>query len=80
MTVLAVFRSRAQAHDAISLLRSTGVVTQAVATPAQAGCGCGVSAAFDVRFLPRVKQILSARRYSSFHGYFKNCSGVYLSC
>ena len=71
MTVLAVFRSRAQALDFISYLKRAGVPAQAVSTPKEAGVGCGVSAKFDERFLPRVKLLLEKRRYASFSGFLR---------
>lgn len=80
MTVLAVFRSRAQALDAIALCKSAGVPARAVATPQEAGCGCGLSAAFDLRFLPRVKRLLSSGRYSSFQAFYRDCGGVFVRC
>ena len=80
MTVLAVFRSRAQALDAIALLKNAGVPARAGATPREAGCGCGISAAFDARFFVRAKQLVQARCYSSFYGYYKACGGTFLRC
>lgn len=78
MTILAVFRSRAQALDALSLLKSTGVAAQAVSTPKEAGIGCGVSVRFESNFLPRVRSVLSKRGYSTFWGYLKLCGGVFM--
>ena len=57
MTMLAVFRSRAQALDALSLLKGAGVPSQAVSTPKEAGIGCGVSVKFDCNFFPRVRPL-----------------------
>ena len=68
MTMLAVFRSRAQALDALTLLRGAGVPAQAVSTPKEAGVGCGISVRFEGKFLPRVRALLSARRYSAMWG------------
>ena len=78
MTVLAVFRSRAQALDALSLIQRAGVAAQAVSTPKEAGIGCGISVKFDGKFLPRVRTLLARRRYSAFWGYLKVCGGAFL--
>lgn len=69
MTMLAVFKSRAQTLDFIGRLSAAGVPAQAVSTPKEAGVGCGISAKFDARFLSRTKAVLSARPYSSFAGF-----------
>jgi len=80
MTMLAVFRSRAQSLEFISGLKSAGVPVQAVNTPKEAGVGCGISAKFDERFLPRVRNLLLKKRYSSFSGIMRQVgnSFVYL--
>ncbi len=78
MTMLAVFRSRAQTLDFVSRLRAAGVPAQTVATPADAGVGCGISARFEESFLPRVKILLGKRPYSSFSGFMKNRSGTFV--
>ena len=72
MTMLAVFRSRAQALDALSLLKGAGVPSQAVSTPKEAGIGCGVSVKFDCNFFPRVRPLLAnaaIRRSGGICGY-----------
>ena len=66
MTVLAVFKSRAQTLDFVSLLRSGGVVASAVNTPKEAGVGCGISAKFDERFFPREKLYLLRGFYAPY--------------
>ncbi len=71
MTMLAVFRSRAQALEFVSVLRGAGVPVQTVSTPKEAGVGCGISAKFDERFLARAKFLLGKKRYSSFSGFMK---------
>ncbi len=76
MTVLAVFRSRAQTLDFIALLRTLGVPAQAVSTPKEAGVGCGISARFDERFLEKAKLALKKKPYSSFAGFLRE--GRYL--
>ena len=78
MTVLAVFRSRAQALDAIALCKSAGVPARAVATPQEAGCGCGLSVRFDARFYPVVRRLVLRRGYSAFAGFFRAANGGYL--
>ena len=78
MTMLAVFRSRAQSLDALSALRGAGVPVQAVSTPREAGIGCGVSVRFDANFFPRVRTILAKRRYTAFWGYLRACGGAYV--
>ncbi len=80
MTMLAVFRSRAQALDALTLLRGAGVPAQAVSTPKEAGVGCGISVRVEGKFLPRVRALLSARRYSAMWGYLRCCGGAYTRC
>lgn len=77
MTVIAVFRSRAQALDFISFLKSAGVPAQAVSTPKEAGVGCGISAMFDERFLPRVTAVLNRRRYTAYRGLMKKRGDLY---
>ncbi len=71
MTMLAVFRSRAQTLDFISALKSAGVPAAAVNTPKEAGVGCGISAKFDERFLPRAKFVFGRKAYSSFAGFMR---------
>ena len=80
MTMLAVFSSRSQTLDCISHLRSMGVPARAVATPKDAGVGCGLSVKFEEGFLPRVRLLLTRRPYSSFRGIMRETGGgfVYL--
>ena len=75
MTMLAVFRSRAQTLEYISVLKGNGVPAQAVNTPKEAGVGCGVSAKFEDVFLSRARACLAKRNYSSFSGFMKNNGG-----
>ena len=77
MTVIAVFRSRAQALDFISFLKGAVVPAQAVSTPKEAGVGCGISAAFDERFLPRAAAVLNKRRYTAYRGIMKKYGNIY---
>lgn len=78
MTVLAVFKSRAQTLDFVSLLRSGGVVASAVNTPKEAGVGCGISAKFDERFFPRVRLMLSKRNCTSFAGFMRRMGNTFV--
>ena len=77
MTMLAVFRSRAQALDCVSRLRAEGVPAQAVSTPKEAGVGCGVSVKFEENFLPRVLALLKVRAYSSHSGIMRRVGGAF---
>lgn len=72
MTILAVFRSRAQTLDFISAAKGAGIPAQAVSTPKEAGVGCGISAKFEEGFLLRAKRVLSVRSYSSFAGFLRS--------
>lgn len=78
MTMLAVFRSRAQALDAISRLGCAGVPAQAVSTPKEAGYGCGLSVRYDARFQARVAVLMRQRAYSSFAGYLRLCGASFV--
>lgn len=78
MTMLAVFRSRAQALDAISRLGGAGVPAQAVSTPKEAGYGCGLSVCYDARFQARVAVLMRQRAYSSFAGYLRSCGASFV--
>ncbi len=77
MTYYAVFKSRAQTLEFISVLRGNGVPVQAVNTPQEARVGCGISAKFDEAFLPRVKFFLGKKYYASFAGVLKKCQTGY---
>ncbi len=68
MTMLAVFRSRAQTLQFLSVLKANGVSAQAVNTPKEAGVGCGISVKFDEVSLSRVRICLAKRPYSSYAG------------
>ena len=67
--ILAAFRSRAQAIDALAKLKSASVVASLVNTPREANIGCGLSIKFFESFLPRARVILARGGYSSFWGY-----------
>lgn len=80
MTMLAVFRSRAQALDCTALLKRAGIGAQAVPTPKEAGFGCGISVRFDARHAHRVRLLIAGKRYSSFAGCLKEGAGGYAHC
>ena len=71
MTLLAVFRSRAQALDFSAALKTAGVPAQAIATPREARVGCGISIKFDDRFVSRARAVLGGKGYSAFSGLMK---------
>ena len=77
MTVLAVFKSRSETLGYISLLRTAGVPASAVATPKEAGVGCGISARFEEVFLPRARAVFTKGYYRSFAGYLKKTNFGY---
>lgn len=71
MTVLAVFKSRSETLGFVSVLRSGGVPASAMATPKEAGVGCGLSVRFEEGFLPRARLFLTKKNYPSFAGFMK---------
>lgn len=71
MTVLAVFRSRAQTMDFVLRLQRRGVAVQTVNTPKEAQVGCGLSAKFDFSALPQARMVLRGGRYSAFVGFLR---------
>lgn len=78
MTVIAIFRSRAQALEYISFLKASGVPAQAINTPKEAGVGCGVSAKFEEGFFSRARTCLMRRHYSSFSGFMVKRTNRYV--
>lgn len=68
---IAVFRSRAQAIDCNSRLRSLGVQSSLINTPREANIGCGLSVKIPQNMFERAKRIISNGRYSAFYGYFR---------
>ena len=77
MTILAVFRSRAQSLDFLAAAKAAGIPAQAVSTPKEAGVGCGVSVKFDGGFYQRAKTLVSKRPYSSSAGFLRGAGGGY---
>ena len=68
--VLAVFRSRNQAVDFYSKLRSQNVRCTLINTPKSANVGCGLSIKLDVVGLNKAKRIIKISDYSAFFGFF----------
>jgi len=68
---LAVFRSRSQAMDCLSRLKSLGISAQLINTPKEANVGCGLSVKFPHSVAARAKNFISRANYSSFYGYMK---------
>ena len=66
---IAVFRSRAQAIDCNSRLRSFGVPSTIINTPKEANIGCGLSVRIPQNMLPRARAIIAGGRYSAFYGF-----------
>ena len=71
MTVLAVFRSRAQSLNYAERLQTYGVPAVTVPTPKEARIGCGLCVRFDARYFPRAQAIFKTARYTSFKGFYK---------
>lgn len=69
--LIAVFRSRAQAIDCNSRLRSLGVQSGLINTPREANVGCGLSVKIPQNAVERAKRIILNGRYSAFYGFFK---------
>ena len=72
MTILAVFRSRAQALDYAGRLYKYGVAAQTVPAPKEANIGCGLCVKFDKSALPRAQAVLRLGKYSAFRGFYTN--------
>ena len=79
MTIVAVFKSRAQALDCISEFRSSGIPAQPVSNPSEARVGCGISVRFEDGFLSRERLIIQRKNYSAFAGYMRRAGGRYVS-
>ena len=71
MTVLAVFRSRAQSLDYAERLRAYGVPAETTTAPKETKIGCGICVRFDARSYVRANAVLKRFRYSSFKGFYK---------
>lgn len=71
MTILAVFRSRAQSLDYAERLREYGVRAETVPTPKEARIGCGLCVRFDGSVFVRAAAVLRRMRYTTFKGFYK---------
>ena len=84
MTILAVFRSRAQSLDYAGQLYKYGVAAQTVPAPKEANIGCGLCGKFDKSALPRAQAVLRLGKYSAFRGFYtidyRNGRPVVLPC
>lgn len=67
--ILAVFRSRSQAMDCNSRFRRSGIPSNLINTPKEAGVGCGLSVKFPQSMERRARALISGGRYSAFYGY-----------
>ena len=71
MTIIAVFRSRAQCLDYGERLKSHGVLAETVPAPKEAKIGCGLCVRFDARQFVRARAVLHTARYSAFKGFYR---------
>lgn len=71
MTILTVFRSRAESLDYAERLHVYGVDASTMPTPKEARIGCGLCVRFDVRYFVRANAILRTGNYSTFKGYYQ---------
>ena len=69
--LLAVFRSRSQAMDCNSRLRSYGINATIINTPREANIGCGLSLKIPQELLNRVRVIIKNGNYSAFYGFYR---------
>lgn len=77
MTVLAVFKSRSETLSFLARLKGSGAPASAMATPKEAGVGCGLSARFEEVFLPRARAALAKGNYRSFAGFMRKTNFGY---
>ena len=68
--IIAVFRSRSQAMDCNSRLRSNGIPCNVINTPKEAKVGCGLSIKLPYNMLRRAQSLIASRNYSAFYGYY----------
>ena len=71
MTILAVFRSRAQSLDYAGRLYKYGVAAQTASAPKEANIGCGLCVKFDSSAFIRAQAVLKLGKYSAFKGFYK---------
>lgn len=74
MSILAVFRSRTQSMEFYGALRERGIAAQLTSAPKQARVGCALACKFPYSALPQAKSVISAKKYSTFVGFFKAAS------
>lgn len=67
--LLAVFKSRSQAMDCAARMRVANLRCALIATPKEAGVGCGLSIKIDRAQLARAQNIIKSGRYSAFYGF-----------
>lgn len=70
MTILAVFRSRAQCMDFAGRLNKYGISAHTVSAPKEAKIGCGLCVKFDSSQFYRVRAVLKLGKYSAFKGFY----------
>ena len=73
MTILAVFRSRAQSLDYAERLYRYGISAATVPTPKEAHIGCGLCVQFDSMHLARASAVLKWGKYFKID-YGDNCT------
>lgn len=73
--ILAVFRSRSQATDCNLRLRRSGVPSNLINTPKEAGVGCGLSVKFPQSVEMHARALISGGRYSAFYGFMTMNTG-----
>lgn len=67
--ILAVFRSRSQAMDCLSNLKSAGIPANLINTPKEANIGCGLSVKAPAAAAAPMKRLIARAHYSAFYGY-----------
>ncbi|MBR7136359.1 MAG: DUF3343 domain-containing protein [Clostridia bacterium] len=68
---LAVFRSKTELFIFIDALKSRGVRVTTAPVPKEARIGCGLSAAFEERFLSISKAFIREKSLSSFYAIYR---------
>ncbi len=68
--ILAVFRSRSQAIDALQKLKNKGIPAVLINTPKEAGVGCGLSVKFTANALSKAKNMILRGGYSAFYAFY----------
>lgn len=68
--IIAIFRSRAQAIDCNTKLKSMGIAAELISTPKEANIGCGLSVKINKNSAERARYIIQKSNYSAFYGFF----------